>query len=181
MFASLAAAFLLSHVPPALQGAQDPDGPIVTADRGEGAESERLREAVAYANPLPAGAPENDYALIAWCEAMVNGHIAVGETLTDRNPEDIELIRLARLEATDFRAALQAGAARQSPATQAAAQSAAAAVTARWAPIMERDEAGRSRAFGMFEGLPGRCEHAARRMSQNITTPPATPREVGLE
>ena len=35
--------------------------------------------------------------------------------------------------------------------------------------------------FGLFYGLPGRCEHAARRIRENITTPPATPAEVGLE
>ena len=34
---------------------------------------------------------------------------------------------------------------------------------------------------GLFFGLPGRCEHAARRIRENITTPPATPAEVGLE
>jgi hypothetical protein len=39
----------------------------------------------------------------------------------------------------------------------------------------------RSQAFGLFFGLPGRCEHAARRLRDNITTPPATPAEVGLE
>jgi len=39
----------------------------------------------------------------------------------------------------------------------------------------------RSQAFGLFFGLPGRCEHAARRIRLNITTPPATPGDVGLE
>ena len=35
--------------------------------------------------------------------------------------------------------------------------------------------------FGLFFGLPGRCEHAARRIRENITTPPVTPEEAGLE
>jgi len=39
----------------------------------------------------------------------------------------------------------------------------------------------RSQAFGLFFGLPGRCEHAARRIRANITTPPVTPEEVGLQ
>ena len=59
--------------------AQDQDGPISTANRTtEAADALRLREAVAYANPMPRGAPTQDYPLVAWCEALVNGHVALG-------------------------------------------------------------------------------------------------------
>ena len=173
MIASLAlAAALLVQTPPA--AAQDgpvvtatPEGPVITAApaAGETAEALRLREAVAYANPLPRGAPAQDYPLVAWCEALVNGHVALGQTLTDADPLDQEIIRLGRLEAADFRSALAA----------------AAEAAAKWAPLAGQDEAVRSQAFGLFFGLPGRCEHAARRLRENITTPPATPEEVGLE
>ena len=95
--------------------------------------------------------------MVAWCEALVNGHVALGQTLTDADPLDQEIIRLGRLEA------------------------AAAEAAAKWAPLAGQDEAVRSQAFGLFFGLPGRCEHAARRLRENITTPPATPEEVGLE
>ncbi|MDI6624408.1 MAG: hypothetical protein QME55_06730, partial [Brevundimonas sp.] len=62
------------------------------------------------------------------------------------------------------------------------AQNAAAAeAAAKWAPLKGQDETVRSQAFGLFFGLPGRCEHAARRLRDNITTAPATPEEVGLE
>jgi hypothetical protein len=166
---------------PALaQSAQD--GPIATApDAAEAVDSQRLREAVAYANPLPRGAPEQDYALVAWCEALVNGHVALGETLTDHDPLDLDIVRLGKLEAADFRAALAAAEPRQSVAARAAARAAAAEATAKWTPLMDQDETVRSQAFGLFFGLPGRCEHAARRLRDNITTPPATPEEVGLE
>lgn len=177
MFASLAAALLLTHAPLP----QQQDGPIVTAGEAETADALRLREAVAYANPLPRGAPEADYPLVAWCEALVNGHIGLGETLTNRDDLDNDIIRLGRLEATDFRGALVAGQSRQSPATLAAARAAAAEATAKWAPLMDQDQATKSQAFGLFFGLPGRCEHAARRIRENITTPPATPAQVGLE
>ena len=159
------------------------DGPIVTAGpaSGETAEALRLREAVAYANPLPRGAPEQDYPLVAWCEALVNGHVALGETLTTADDLDRDIMRLGRLEAADFRSALNAAGPRQSSAGRAAAEAAAAEATAKWAPLKGQDEAVRSQAFGLFFGLPGRCEHAARRLRDNITTPPATPEEVGLE
>ncbi|NJC42574.1 hypothetical protein GGQ87_002869 [Brevundimonas alba] len=189
MIASLAfAAALMTQTAPV--PAQDgpmvtaaQDGPVATAApaTGETVEALRFREAVAYANPLPRGAPEQDYPLVAWCEALVNGHVALGETLTDADPLDQDIIRLGKLEAADFRSALDAAAPRQSAASRTAAQAAAAEATGKWASLAGQDEAVRSQAFGLFFGLPGRCEHAARRLRGNITTPPATPQEVGLE
>ena len=192
MIASVFAALFLIQTPPAPQ-----DGPVVTAPRpveandgpivtaapaaGETIDSLRFREAVAYGNDLPRGAPQSDYPLVAWCEALVNGHVALGETLSDRDPLDQDIIRLGKLEASDFRSALQAAEPRQTAATRAAARAAAAEATAKWTPLMDQNEAARSQAFGLFFGLPGRCEHAARRIRENITTPPATPRDVGLE
>lgn len=188
---ALAAALILQTAPAAAQDgpivtatpAAEQDGPIATAGpaSGETVEALRIREAVAYANPLPRGAPSEDYPLVAWCEALVNGHVALGQTLTDADPLDQDIIRLGRLEAADFRAALQAAEPRQSAASRAAARDAAADATAKWAPLEGQDEAVRSQAFGLFFGLPGRCEHAARRLRENITTPPATPEQVGLE
>ena len=177
MFLSLVSALVIANQTPSPQDA----GVISTAPRDELVESQRFREAVAYANPMPRGAPESDYPLVAWCEALVNGHVALGETLTNRDPLDLDIIRLGRLEAADFRAALSAAEPRQTPASRAAAAAAAAEATARWTPLVDQDEVVRSQAFGLFFGLPGRCEHAARRIRQNITTPPATPADVGLE
>ncbi|PZO40231.1 MAG: hypothetical protein DCE92_02980 [Alphaproteobacteria bacterium] len=178
MLTTLAFAALLS-----LQSVPQ-DGPVVTAAPGAGQETAsevRLREALAYSNPLPRGAPTDDYPLVAWCDALVSGHVALGETLTNRAPEDLEIMRLGRLEASDFRSAVSAATPRQSAASRAAARAAAADATARWTPLLgQADEATRSRAFGLFFGLPGRCEHAARRIRENITTPPASLTEVGL-
>lgn len=175
----IAAAFALSL---ALQVPPD-DGPVATAAPagGETAAELRLREALAYSNPLPTGAPTADYPLVAWCDALVTGHADLGETLTNRSAEDTELVRLGRLEAQDFRSALAAAEPRQSAAAKAEARAAAAAAKAKWAPLLEQtDERVRSESFGLFFGLPGRCEHAARRIRDNITTAPATPADVGL-
>ncbi|MDP3802491.1 hypothetical protein [Brevundimonas sp.] len=156
-------------------------GAMSTAPGVETGETERFREAVAYANPMPRGAPEADYPLVAWCEALVNGHVALGETLTNRDPLDLDIIRLGKLEAADFRAALNAAEPRQTAASRAAARAAAAEAAAKWTPLIGQDETVRSQAFGLFFGLPGRCEHAARRIRENITSAPATPADVGLE
>lgn len=163
--------------------AQDQDGPIATArEATESVEARNAREAIAYETPLPRGAPEQDYPLVAWCAALVEGHIALGRTLTNADDLDREIIRLGALEATDFRDALQAGASRQTSATRAAADAAEDEAEARWTPLMDLpDEAARSQAFGLFFGLPGRCEHAARRVRENITTPPVTLQAAGLD
>jgi len=162
---------------------QDADGPITTArGGGESVAARNAREAIAYATPLPRGAPEQDYPLVAWCAALVEGHIALGRTLTTADDLDREIMRLGGLEATDFREALRIGAARQTPATRAAAEAAAAGAAAKWTPLMaQTDERARSEAFGLFFGLPGRCEHAARRVRENITTPPETLDDAGLD
>lgn len=154
---------------------QSAEQPIVTAapSGGESVEALRDREAAAYAQPLPRGAPTQDYPLVAWCEALVNGHIALGESLTSGDPLDAEIIRLGKLEAVDFRSALSSSAGRQTPATRTAADAAAADAAGKWVPLMQLDEPGRSQAFGLFYGLPGRCEHAARRIRENITAAPA--------
>lgn len=166
---------------------QDPantDGPIMTGGSNVAAESVaevRLREALAYSNPLPRGAPTEDYALVAWCYELVSGHVALGESLTDPDDLDRDIMRLGRLEAVDFKGALAAARPRQTTAAMDAAAEAAAAAAAQWEPLLaQEDEAVRSRSFGLFFGLPGRCEHAARRIRENITTAPATPEQVGL-
>lgn len=163
--------------------AHQDDGPVVTAnDAGESADALRAREAIAYETPLPRGAPTQDYPLVAWCAALVEGHIALGRTLTSADDLDRDIMRLGGLEAADFRDALRAGASRQTPATLAAARTAEAEAAAKWTPLMAQDdERARSEAFGLFFGLPGRCEHAARRVRDNITTPPTTLEQAGLD
>lgn len=158
------------------------DGPIRTGgSAAESAQAVRVREAIAYSQPLPPGAPTDDYVFTAWCDALVSGHVRLGETLDDPSDLDLEIMRLGRLEAADFRAGLNAARGRQSPETLAAAESAAAERTALWDAVVQREESYRDEVFGLFFGLPGRCEHAARRLRDNITTPPATPEGVGLE
>lgn len=153
-------------------------GTVIAAETPEAL---RVREAIAYFNPMPPGAPEGDYPLVAWCEALVRGHVALGETLQDPDDLDIDIMRLGRIEADSFRAALTRSEARQTPAVKAAARAAADQAASRWTALMAADDLARDQAFGLFFGLPGRCEHAARRITDNITSPPATLADVGLE
>lgn len=180
--ASLSLIAALTAAAPAL--AQNRDEIIVTGGSviaAESVDAEQLREAIAYATPLPPGAPTADYPLVAWCEALVLGHVALGETLTEPDELDRDIMRLGRIEAASFREGLTRAEARQTPASREAAASAAREGGARWTPLMSADPVVRDQAFGLFFGLPGRCEHAARRLRDNITTTPPTLHDVGLE
>lgn len=179
--AALSALVLLSVAAPSL--AQDEvirtGGTQFTREDAE--RSRRTLEALAYATPLPPGAPEADYSLVAWCEALVSGHVATGESLGTTDELDLRLIELGRIEATKFRAALEAGRAFQPPGAIAEAESAAEGARRMWAPVLAGDQALRNETFGLFFGLPGRCEHAARRISLGITDAPPSLKDVGLE
>lgn len=154
-------------------------GTRFTADDVE--RSRVTREALAYATPLPPGAPEADYSLVAWCEALVAGHVAAGESLGTTDELDLRLIDLGRAEQAKFRAALDAGRAFQSPQAIAEADAAADGARRMWAPVLAGDQALRNETFGLFFGLPGRCEHAARRITLNVKEAPPTLADVGLE
>ncbi|MBN8553393.1 MAG: hypothetical protein J0L52_10920 [Caulobacterales bacterium] len=157
------------------------DGPMMTARVAptESAESVRRREAMAYAYPLPTGVPADDFGFLGYCDGLISGHVQLGETLGDG--ADAELMRLGRLERQDFESARAVGGARATPAQIAVAQGAYDRAMTRWQPYLNNTNADeRQAAFDLFFGLPGRCEHAARRVRANITAAPATLQDVGL-
>ena len=134
---------------------------------------------MAYAYPIPPGMPADDFGYLGYCEGLISGHIQLGETLGER--ADAELMRLGRLELQDFQTARRTGAARMTPAQVAASDAAFDAAMTRWQTYLDNPNAdSRQEAFDLFFGLPGRCEHAARRVRANITTAPATLEQVGL-
>lgn len=163
---------------------QDPEGVIATAPdaaRAETADELRRREAIAYATPAPRSAPTEDYPLVAWCEAFVGGHVTLGEQLASTDDLDRLIVNLGREERDKFRTALETAHSRQSAQTLAKAEAGRKAAEDEWTRLMGSATAEqRDSIFGMFFGLPGRCEHAARRITNNITTPPATLEQVGL-
>lgn len=157
------------------------DGPIITARAAatESADSVRRREAMAYAYPIPAGVPEDDFGFLGYCDGLISGHVQLGETLGEGADE--ELMRLGRLERQDFETARTVGATRATAAQMTAADAAFERAMTRWQPYLNDANAdSRQAAFDLFFGLPGRCEHAARRVRANITTAPATLDQVGL-
>jgi hypothetical protein len=177
--APIFASALLMLAQAAQPAAPASEAPIATASRpSETPEQVRMREAIAYFYELPKSAPSDDYALVGWCAGRVAGHVELGASLPDA---DAQLLQLARGELSDFTESLRAGARFQSAEAIRAKDIAYRESYEWWRPILNSTDARvRSQAFDTFFGIPGRCEHAARRIRENITTPPATLTEVGL-
>ncbi len=171
---------VISTAPP-----PDPQEAVISTAQGvqmETAEQLRRREAIAYSLPMPRSAPTEDYPLVAWCDAFVGGHVALGESLNSSDDLDQLIISLGRAEQVKFQQALATARPYQSPETLAKADAGRAGAQADWAHLLDGVAADQhSSVFGFFFGLPGRCEHAARRIRENITTPPTTLEEVGIE
>jgi hypothetical protein len=166
MFATLAALAVLSVAAQA-----QPEGPISTRTAAAEETGEQLarREARAYAAPLPLEAPTDDVAFVGWCLGRVAGHLETGKFLKD---DDKELLALAETERRRFEDAL-AAAARRDPASVKAAREAQAKVEATWAEVRNKERVWAKMQYETFSGLPGRCEHAARRVAANIRSPAA--------
>ena len=146
-----------------------PEGPISTrSSTDESPEQLQLREARAYAAPLPDGAPAEDLPFVGWCLGRVAGHLETGRFLND---EDKELMELADAERRRFENAL-AAAARRDPEGVKAARAAQAGAADYWAGVRKKEKVWAKFEYATYSGLPGRCEHAARRVADNITTPP---------
>jgi hypothetical protein len=169
--ASLAFALLL-----AAQGPAVADQPVSTSN-DETAEQLSQREAMAYAVKMPAELPSDDVGFVGWCAGIVGGHVETGRFLND---SDQELLSLGEEERRKFETALAAAAAREGAESLQRAQAARALGEAHWARLREGDRKQTEFAYGTF-GLPGRCEHAARRVTQGITTPPARLSPLQLE
>ena len=164
MLSTLLAVALLSAAAQA-----QPEGPVATRQSvEESLEQLQLREARAYAAPLPDGAPSDDLGFVGWCLGRVAGHLETGRFLND---DDKELMNLADIERRRFESALNIAAARD-PAGVVVAREAQTNALAYWADVRKKDKVWARFEYATYSGLPGRCEHAARRIADNITTPP---------
>lgn len=126
--------------------------------------------------PIPPGAPEDDYGLVAWCHGALTGHMALYDTV---KPE------LDKLSDDPSRAELdreQMAAGRDYLALYARALEAAERASPR--PLRQRGDAARKKGMGIWTpaanatdpktrmwswllwDLPGRCETAAKRLEE---------------
>lgn len=118
--------------------------------------------------PVPPGAPEDDYGFVNWCWGALNGHMALyprvqAQLPADGYPADQEMLAAGREYLALYESAINA-ADRASPNSRAAAAAAGRRAGANvWAGNERADATTLKWAF-LGWSLPGRCEIVARRL-----------------
>lgn len=112
--------------------------------------------------PIPVGAPSDDYGLVAWCHGALRGHMDLAKQI-DEVDEEQEAIGREYLKSYD--AALAA--APQGKTAEEARVAAKARETGydSWAPARTSTNRETQKYTYLGWQLPGRCEHAAKRLS----------------
>lgn len=125
--------------------------------------------------PVPAGAPEDDYGLVSWCSGALNGHMELYklvkpelDQLPDSKPQETAVLDAEQMKAGQEYLALY------KKATDAAERASPQNITERgaqlrlkggaiWIPAQNADAKTRMWTWLGWE-LPGRCETAAERL-----------------
>lgn len=159
------------------------DGPISTKARPAVTPAQATTPLPGEAEYTPPGAPEDDYAFVGWCHGVLSGHRDLAKKLgaallkddKDRELEaDLETIGAEYLD-TYQQALLTAEMSRPRAATERAMKAREDGY-ARWAPALYaadhggKDQQGKAvDAEGSYVAwsLPGRCEHASKRLLAN--------------
>lgn len=112
--------------------------------------------------PVPSGAPSDDFGLVAWCHGALRGHMELAKQVGE---EDEELSAIGREYLKSYEVALTA--APQSKTTEGARTMAEARALGygTWSPARTAQNRETQRYTYLGWQLPGRCEHAAKRLS----------------
>lgn len=112
----------------------------------------------------PEGAPRDDYNFVAWCHGVLSGHMALAERIQPVLPLDEVQQKIGKAYLKGYEEALAAGRATRSAAELDAADAIRAAARANWNTAMKADIQLGSDTYLAWQ-LPGRCEHAAKRVA----------------
>ena len=112
----------------------------------------------------PEGAPKDDYNFTAWCHGVLSGHMALAEHVQSVLPLDEVQQKIGKVYLKGYEEALQVGRKTRSPAELDAADAIRAAARANWNTAMKADLQLGADTYLAWQ-LPGRCEHAAKRIA----------------
>lgn len=130
------------------------------------AEPARAREPVptAASEPLPAGAPADDFSFVAWCDGVLAGHMDLAERVRSVMPTDPEQQKIGQAYLDAYEKALARS---KEGATEAGRKRATEARAIGWNNWDKARAADLKLAAYTYLNwqLPGRCEHAAIRLS----------------
>jgi hypothetical protein len=116
------------------------------------------------AERLPAGAPKDDFAFVAWCDGVLSGHMDLAERVKDVLPLDPVQQKIGNAYLAAYEKALKGA---KEGATAAGRKRAEAAHQIGWKNWDKARKADKHLAADTYLAwqLPGRCEHAAIRLS----------------
>lgn len=149
---------LLAAQPPAT----DADGPVSTQSQAPRIPAAAPRDPKDL--PVPAGAPSDDFGLTAWCHGALRGHMALAAQIGEVD-QDQEAI--GRQYLAGYETALAAAPRGKTAEGRRAAEAARAAGYGSWAAARESGDKDTQKFTYLGWQLPGRCEHAATRLSGN--------------
>jgi hypothetical protein len=113
----------------------------------------------------PEGAPRDDYNFVAWCEGVLEGHMALAEHVQSVLPLDEVQQKIGKAYLKGYEQALDIGKKGRSDAELDAAQAIRYAARANWNTAMGVDLQLGADTYLAWQ-LPGRCEHAAKRVAK---------------
>jgi len=120
--------------------------------------------AEAPAEITPAGAPSDDYEFVGWCKGVLSGHMALAERVQTVLPLDEVQQKIGAAYLKGYDQALRIGGKSRSPEAREAAKRAEQAARANWDQAMRADLQLAADTYLAWQ-LPGRCEHAAKRVA----------------
>jgi len=142
---------------------------------GQGPQATKLNVAMAEKEPLPPGAPADDYGLVAWCYGALQGHMALFDkvkpdlnALPDPDPRataaaDAEMLEAGRQYLNLYSRALKAAEKGNPKAVLVPATTAMAQGRSIWEKADVAEPKTRMWSWVMWV-LPGRCELSAERL-----------------
>jgi hypothetical protein len=116
--------------------------------------------------PVPAGAPGDDYGLVAWCHGALRGHMELAEAIKDTLPLDEEQQGLGREYLKRYEDALAAAPAAKASDGLLRANTARTDGYRRWAPALTATDRQTQMFTYLGWQLPGRCDIAAERLTK---------------
>ena len=116
-------------------------------------------------SPVPQGAPADDFGLVAWCQGALTGHMQLADEIKDVLPLDADTQAAGEMYLGQYKVALEAAAQNQTDDGRRRAAEARAAGLHVWDAA--RSAQNRDTQKWSYPGwqLPGRCEHAAARLT----------------
>jgi hypothetical protein len=130
-----------------------------------------MANAPAVQIPVPAVAapsappPETDFELVAWCHGVLSGHMQLAERVQEVEPLDEVQQRIGNVYLRGYEEALGASPDAKMADGESRATAARAAGLGNWRPAMESPDLRLAADTYLAWQLPGRCEHAAKRLA----------------